>query len=35
MAAGRAGGTTIVIMSTALNTMVPTEVWNKINYTRY
>jgi hypothetical protein len=35
MAAGRAGGTTIVIMSSVLNIMVPTEAWNKTNYKRY
>jgi len=29
MAAGNAGGTTIVIMSSVLNIMVPTEACNK------
>jgi hypothetical protein len=31
MAAGSAGGTTIVIMSSVLNRMVPKEAWNKTN----
>jgi len=35
MAAGRAGGTTIMIMSSVLNIMIPKEAWNKTSYKRY
>jgi len=35
MAAGWAGGNTIVIMSSVLNIMIPTETWNKTNYKRH
>jgi len=35
MEAGRAGGTTIVIMSSVLNVMIPKEAWNKTSYKRY
>jgi hypothetical protein len=35
LAAGKAGGTTIVIMSSVLNLMVPTKAQNKKIYKRF